>query len=334
MNIYPEKATILAPLAGYTDIPYRNSAYRHGCKFAFTEMIDAASLVYQRAKSIRFLDRDENEKWLGAQLVGVKPEMLGKATEILNGYNIDLIDFNLGCPVPKVARKGAGAQLAKDLDKTMFAFDAIIKNAKYPVTVKTRILSEETIEPSLILAKKLEDAGAKAITIHGRIMLRFYGGPVFTKMISTINEELKIPVIANGGVMGNASACELRKESSCDKIMVARGAMGNPWIFNEIANPADFKFPTAAELADEMALHIGEMITYYGEELALKISRKMLLDYMKSRGYGGALKKSISTLKTQKELDVLICDIRKGPSERYWQWLKNHPQSDRQLRLI
>jgi tRNA-dihydrouridine synthase B len=332
MRIYPENSLILAPLSGHTDMPYRNSARRMGCVYAFTEMIDAGSLVFGNEKTLRFLDRAPGEKWLGAQLVGSEPEILSKAVEILNKHNFSVLDFNLGCPAPKVAKKGEGAALGKDFDRALKAFNTIKKASTIPVTAKIRILDENDPAPTIKLAKALENAGAEAVTVHGRIMKSFYSGPVFHEIISAVRAELKIQTVGNGGVMGHPDYCEMKEKTGCDAIMLARGAMGNPWIFRELSSFEEYVPPSASELAAEIAKHIHEMINYYGETLAMKVSRKVILDYMRGRGFPGELKKKVSFLSTKNELDKFIDEIRQGPSYRYWTWLKGYDYAERRLR--
>ncbi|HPO91055.1 MAG TPA: tRNA-dihydrouridine synthase family protein, partial [Victivallales bacterium] len=234
-SIYPENAIILAPLSGYTDLPYRQSMRRHGCFYSFTEMIDAGSLVFGNGKTLRFLDRAENESWLGCQIIGSDPEILAKATKIISQYKFNIVDFNLGCPVPKVIKKGEGAALAKEIDKALIAFEIIVKNCERPVSAKIRILHEEDPEPSIKLAKGLESVGASAITVHGRVQKQFYSGPVHLKIIKEIKNNLKVQVIANGGINSYSKYNETINYLGQIPIMLATGAMGNPWLFEEIS---------------------------------------------------------------------------------------------------
>ena len=307
-NIYPDNSVILAPLSGFTDLPFRTSARRFGCRCAFTEMIDAGSLVFGTAKTIRFLDRAEDEDWLGVQLVGSEPDILASAVNILNSRNFSVIDFNMGCPAPKVAKKGEGAMLALRPDDALKAFDAIVKNSKFPVSAKIRILDEEDPCPTLEFVKRLTDAGARAVTIHGRIRKAFYSGPVFHEIISEIRKSVNIQIVANGGVMNLDSYNKLREESGCSCVMLARGAMGNPWIFKEISEGRNI-IPSTEELCDEMRKHIMHMVEYYGEFLAMKIARKNVLDYLKGRGYPRALKCGVSQMSSVKDFELILSQI-------------------------
>ncbi|HBC86768.1 MAG TPA: hypothetical protein DCZ94_07435 [Lentisphaeria bacterium] len=331
MKIYPDNSVILAPLAGYTDHPYRSSAIRHGCRYAFTEMIDAGSLVYGHRKTLSMLKRGSDEKWLGVQIVGSDHDLLRKASEIINGSECDILDFNLGCPAKKVAKKGEGAALAKKTEEAIRAFEVLVKTSRIPVTVKTRILDEADPAPTVFLVKKLVDAGAAAVTLHGRVMSKFYSGDVKTMVIAEVARSVKTQLVANGGAFGHATAETLRKETGCSCIMVARGAMGNPWIFEEIAKGPEFIPPTPEALACEIGLHVADMAGLYGEEVGVRISRKLMIDYVKGRGYPGELKNSVCKIKTLDELKAYLDDVRRGPTPRYRKWLEQNPDAPRKL---
>ncbi len=310
MIFYPDNTLVMAPLSGYTDLPYRRSLRRHGCRYAFTEMIDAGSLAYQNPNAPQMLTRGADEPWLGVQLVGADEAMLLKSVEVLNSYDFDLLDFNLGCPVPKVAKKGAGAVLGRNTDEAARLLELLVRHSRFPVTAKTRIVSEDDPAPTVKLAKALENAGAQTLTIHGRIKERIYSGPVFHEIIAAVRENVKIPVVVNGGVTDRASWENALRASGCTVAMAARGAMGNPWLFEEVRNP-DYQPPTTDELAEEIAVHIGDMITFYGEESGCKIARKIFLDYLRGRGYPGALRNRVSFLKNRADLNEILETVRR-----------------------
>ena len=230
--IYPESALILAPLSGYTDWAYRRAARRCGCRFAFTEMVDCSSLVYASARSHLMLYRGDDEEFLGVQLVGAIPEHFAIAAKKLNAYDFSLLDINLGCPVPKVYGKGAGAALGRNRELALRCFEALAENSRFPLTAKLRIVHAEDPEPTVALARDLAERGAQAITIHGRTREAFYSGEVNFAVIRAVREALpQIPVIANGGVVSVGTAEIMRKETGCSRLMLAQGAMGNPWLF-------------------------------------------------------------------------------------------------------
>lgn len=296
-------------------------------------MIDAGSIAYGNAKTTRFMDRDDNEEWLGVQLVGSDHDRITRAVEILNQHDFDILDFNLGCPVPKVAKKGAGAALGQNIDEAIKCFEIIKKLSRHSVTAKIRILDEQDPAPTLQLVKGLTEAGAQAVTIHGRVKNKFYSGPVYFDIIAAARETVDIQIIANGGITSVSTYNEIRKKTGCDTVMLARGAMGNPWLFRELAEQENYIPPTPEELCSELELHIMEMIDYYGEILALRIGRKVILDYLKSRGFPGKFKAEVSFLHTTEDFSEFMKVVREGPSDRYRQWLKVYPDADRRLLL-
>ncbi|MBN1864503.1 MAG: tRNA-dihydrouridine synthase family protein [Victivallales bacterium] len=307
--IYNENALILAPLSGYTDIPYRHSARRHGCRYAFTEMIDAGALVFANKRTARMTERAPDEQWLGAQILGSEPTTLEKAVKILNQCNFDVIDFNLGCPAPKVLRKGEGAKLAENISKASRCIETIAKISVHPVSAKIRIIDENDPAPTIMLAKKIAEAGAEAITVHARIKENFYSGTVQHHIIKEIKNALQIQIIANGGVKDLQSYCEIRTKTLCDKIMVARGAMGNPWIFSQISEDRNTP-PSPTEIADEIQAHIEEMASCYGIEKGLVLARKIILDYLKGKGFPRQLKTRVIKISNIQELNLFTREIR------------------------
>ncbi len=314
MMLYPENAVIQAPLAGHTDLPMRLSSRRHGCRYAFTEMIDAGSLVFGNKKTRKLALRAPEEEFLGIQLVGSDLETLDKAVEIINDMHYDVLDFNLGCPAPKVERKCEGIAFAlRRPEEAVRALERIVRRSRLPVTVKTRIQDFEDPEPTVAFLKRLENAGAQAVTLHGRLMKAFYSGPVAFPVIRAAREALRIPVIANGGIMDRESCEEIRRETGCSRVMIARGALGNPWIFSQVEQE-NFTPPTVEEFAGEMERHMRDMIDFYGEELAFRIGRKTILEYLRGRGYHGSLRASASYLCNTADFEVMMEEIRRGPA--------------------
>ncbi|MBE6370735.1 MAG: tRNA-dihydrouridine synthase family protein [Lentisphaerae bacterium] len=332
-TLYEPGQPLLAPIAGHTDLPMRLSARRYGCRYAFTEMVDAGSLVFGNFKTCRqLIARDGSEDFLGIQLVGSEPDILVKAAAIVNSLDFSVLDFNLGCPAPKVAKKCEGISFVIHRpDEALRAFAVLAEHSRIPVTAKTRILSEEDPEPTVRFARRLQEAGARALTIHGRVMKKFYSGPVFYDIIKAVRENLTIPVIANGGALSQPLYHELVTRSSCANGMVARGACGNPWIFREItAGHPDP--PTLQEFAAEIRLHFESMMRFYGLETGFRICRKTLLAYLLGRGFPGELRASVSTLDSLDAFETMMRRIEAGPAERYWQMLAQDPAMERRLK--
>ncbi len=310
-NFYPSGAMLLAPLSGYTDYPFRAAARRCGCVYAFTEMIDAAALVYARERTQKMLFRGDDEPFLGVQLLGRNEKHLEVASQILNDYDFDVLDFNLGCPVPKVAKKGAGAVLGRDIEAAWRCFEIIAANSRHPLSAKIRIADESNVEMTLKLAQGLAERGARVITVHGRIKEKIYSGPVFYDQIRVLHDNLDVQVVANGGIFDRDTYEDAVGKSSCDAVMAARGAMGNFWIFDH------FRRPEREELLDFMHRHVLETVDFYGEEIGMKLSRKNIHDYLKGKGFCGEWRGKASFLKTVKDFEQFIADAPEMAGARH-----------------
>jgi len=310
-EIYPENALILAPLSGFTDLPYRRSARRHGCFFAFAEMVDAASLAHTPERGLALAARGAEEEFLGVQVVGADPEWLKRSCDELNARDFSLLDFNLGCAVAKVVKKGAGAALGRKIDTALARFRILAERSRFPVTAKFRILSHDDPAPTVELARGLAELGARALTVHGRTLEDFYTGEVRADIIATVREAVAsygVPVIANGGVRDKATYDELRRESGCSRIMLAQGAMGNPWLFDELLNGAPP--PTLDEWKLEVHTHVLEMVELYGEKSALRQARKIIHDYLKGRGFAAVYRSRASLLCSFAEFEAWLDEAR------------------------
>lgn len=333
MPLYPENALLMAPLSGFTDLPYRRAARAGGCRFAFTEMVDVASLTYARERSAGMLRRGPEEEFLGVQLVGADHEFIRRAADVVNEYEFSVVDFNLGCPVPKVAKKGAGAELGRHLDAALACFAIIAERSRHPVSAKIRIVDAEDPAPTLALAKGLAELGAQAITVHGRIKEAFYSGPVNFGMIRAVREALPgVQVIANGGVTGRAKYQEIRRETGCSLVMLARGAMGNPWLFNELSLGDAYVPPDIDEWLGVIREHVEGMIELYGEESAMRMARKILHDYLKGRGFHSVMKALASAVATRADFEAFLARTKQEHSESYWTQLEANPAAERRLR--
>lgn len=331
MNLYADNALLLAPLSGYTDLPYRETMRRFGCYYAFTEMIDASALVYARQRTEHMLTRGVDEPWLGVQLVSNNPEHLAIAVKLLNNYHFDAVDFNLGCPVPKVTKKGAGAALGRNIERALDLFAIISENSTHPVTAKVRILDRGDAEPTLKLVKGLVERGAQAVTVHGRIAKEFYSGVLAFDIIRQCKEALPVKVIANGGVMGLETYDEMRRESGCDAVMIARGSMGNPWLFSELQNRCSYTPPSLAELLDVMKFHVLGLLDFYGEEKGIRVARKTILDYLRGRGFQGEWRGRAALVGSKEEFLRLLAEAPQYHNEEYWRTADAGKNADRRL---
>ncbi len=291
---------IMAPLAGYTDVPFRRMCWRHGLDRGHTALIDAGALVYGNKENPTILARCPEDRWLAAQLMGSRLDLLEKAAPMLNAMDYDAIDFNMGCPVKKVVQRHAGAALLKMPEHALECVKLLRDLIAKPLTVKLRILDEANPEPTLALCQKLEEVGVEGITIHGRLASRIYSGPVAFLVIRAVREGLRIPVTANGGIVDVATCRALHEGTGCDRLMVARGAIGNPWIFKSLKEGVDYR-PSHQELCETLREHLSGMVSEYGEAAGLVNGRKIILAYMGGRGYRRSLKAGVCQISTWSE---------------------------------
>ena len=305
--IYEPDALVLAPLSGFTDAPYRRSARRCGCRYAFTEMVDAASLTFAFERSKDLLLRYEDEEFLGVQLLGGNADHIKEAVLKLNGFHFDVLDFNLGCPVPKVAKKCAGAELGLHYDEAIRCFDTVAKYSKFPVTAKLRILDMDDPEPTLKLCRGLVNCGARALTVHGRVKKAFYSGTVHHEIIKAVRETFpQVEVIANGGVNSPESYRIMRERTGCTRVMLATGAMGNPWLFRQLQDPENFTAPSFEEWRAVIEEQSQGMVELYGAECAFRHARKIFHDYLKGRGFNGSLRALASATSCEEDLKAWL----------------------------
>jgi tRNA-dihydrouridine synthase B len=307
----------LAPLAGYTDLPFRRACRQQGCHYAFTALVDAGAMAYGNPHNEAILQRGPDEPWLGTQLLGSDPELVGKAARLLNQRQFERVDFNLGCPVKKVIQRGAGAALGLQRDQAARCVETLVRESIHPVTAKIRVLDDHDPAPTIALALALQACGIQALAIHGRTLDRIYAGAVACRVIAAVRETLDIPVIANGGVFSRTDAEGLARHTGCEQIMVARGAIGNPWLFRELADD-DAPAPTHEEVCTTLREHVEGMIEIYGERNALRNARKIILAYLVGRGYARELRGQVTDVSTREEFLAIWREIRRqGPSVHY-----------------
>jgi tRNA-dihydrouridine synthase B len=226
---------MLAPMAGVTDLPFRLIAREFGCPLAFTEMINSRALGLRNGKTLGLLRSSPLDKPLGVQLLGREPDALIEGLDALADYPYDVVDLNAACPVHKVTRKGEGAALLREPETLFRLVSALVKHAPVPVTVKIRSGWDDHSINAPETAKRIEAAGAAAICVHGRTRNQGYRGKADTSVIRAVKKAVGIPVIASGDVFSQGAAAQIKEETGCDAVMIARGALGNPWIFRDLA---------------------------------------------------------------------------------------------------
>jgi len=273
----------LAPMAGISDLPFRLINRSFGCGFAFTEMISSHSLVYRNKTTLKMLSSTTDDRPLGVQIVGGDPEIIKKSLDILLEYAFDSIDLNAACPVNKVISRGEGAGLLREPVKLQKLLQVIIKNADVPVTVKIRSGWDETSVNAVEVALRAQDAGVSGIILHGRTRAQGYSGKVDYNIIRKVKESLRIPLIASGDALTPDLIRKLFDETGCNAVAVARGALGNPWIFRETSEylksgREPFK-PAVYEKAQTMKEHLALLVAFHGEKTGVMLFRKLFIWY-------------------------------------------------------
>lgn len=308
---------ILSPLAGVSDLPFRLIAREHGCAFAFAEMISAAALARDSARTHRMLRTDPADAPLGVQLFGADPGTVARAAEILcSARPPALLDFNAACPVRKVVRRGEGAALLKDPPALAAILRAMTSRATVPVTVKIRAGWDAASPPAREIALRAREAGVDAVFIHGRTMRQGYAGPVDYASIRGAVEALDIPVIASGDTFSPALVKRMFDETGCAGVAIARGSLGNPWIFAAaeelLAGRAVPPRPGTGAVADTMARHLDLCCAHYGEPKGTTVFRKHFAWY--TRGIAGAkpLKERAFKATAREEMRRLVDEVRKA----------------------
>lgn len=231
---------ILAPLAGYSDLPFRLLCREFGAGLCVSEMISCHGLVYQQKKTIAMLASVPEERPVSIQLFGADPHIMAKAADILNNYNPDIVDINMGCPVKKVTKKGAGAALMANPNLAQTIIKEVVKNSKYPITVKFRKGVDSASVTCVDFAKMAEDCGVSALTVHGRTWSQGFTGLSDWDCIAAVKKEVSLPVIGNGDITSYNEAREKLDLSQCDAVMIGRGALGNPWVFSSYGRPDEY----------------------------------------------------------------------------------------------
>lgn len=273
-------------MAGVTDLAYRKIARKFGCELAFTEMVKDIPVVRRNEKTLDMVRTADWDHPLGMQLVGRDPALMAEAACVLEGLGADVIDVNLGCPVRKVVSEGCGAALLKEPDQVGRVLDAMIAAVKVPVTIKIRTGFDGGDDDRFLRIVKIAgDCGAGAITAHGRTRAQQYTGFSNHEAIRAVKRAATVPVIGNGDIRSGADARRMFADTGCDGIMLARGTLGNPWIYREVgaaleggATPPP---PTTAERAAVLAEHFELLRELYGDDLACRRVRALIGWYTK-----------------------------------------------------
>ena len=299
----------LAPMAGVADRAFRELCMSYGAAYVISEMVSSKGLTMQDKKSKELLFLSDAERPAGAQIFGDDPEIMANAALKAMEFSPDFIDINMGCPAPKIAGNGGGSALLKNPEQIGKIVKKVVEVSPVPVTAKIRIGWDKNSISAVEIAKIIEAAGADAITVHGRTKDQMYAPPVSLDEIANVKKAVSIPVIGNGDVVDGKSAKLMLDMTGCDFLMVGRGALGNPWIFqciNAYLNKeADFTEPTLEEKMDVMLRHIGTLCEYKGVRIGMREARKHAAWYIKGIRGAAAFRQEIGQLSTMDELKAL-----------------------------
>ncbi|MBU3129199.1 tRNA dihydrouridine synthase DusB [Clostridium tagluense] len=314
-NIHFENDVFLAPMAGITDIAFRGLCKELGCGLLYTEMVSAKGLYYGSSNTEALMQISPKEKPVAIQIFGNDPKIMASACEIFNARpDICMVDVNMGCPVPKIVKNGEGSAL---MQNPKLAAEIIVEMKKVstkPVTVKFRKGFDSNSVNAVEFAKYMEDAGIDAIAVHGRTREQMYEGKADWDIIRAVKASVRVPVIGNGDVFSVEDAIRIKEVTSCDAIMVARGARGNPWIFREIMqaiNGEEVIFPTAVEKIDMCIRHLDLATKYYEEIKAVRGMRKHTAWYVKGLNNCTEIKEKINTKTKYEDVLQLLLDYKK-----------------------
>jgi nifR3 family TIM-barrel protein len=311
----PDFPLLLAPMEDVSDPPFRVVCKDNGADLMYTEFISSEGLIRDAIKSRRKLDIFDYERPIGIQIFGGDEDSLAMAAKIVEVTQPDLLDINFGCPVKKVAGKGAGAGVLKDIDLMVRLTDAVVKATNLPVTVKTRLGWDENSKNIEEVAERLQDVGIKALSIHGRTRSQMYKGEADWTLIGQVknNPRIHIPIFGNGDIDSPQKAVEYKNRYGVDGVMIGRAAIGYPWIFREIKHYIQtgeiMPPPTLEERVDVCRKHLRKSIEWKGVIVGINEMRRHYANYLKGLPGIKDYRNRLVTLKTMEEVEGVLDEI-------------------------
>ena len=303
---------LLAPLAGITDLPFRDLVASFGAGLVVSEMVASQEMVQAKPGVRERAELGFEARATSVQIAGRDAYWMAEAARMVAANGAALIDINMGCPAKKVTSGYSGSALMKDLDHALSLIEAVVGAVDIPVTLKTRLGWDDALLNAAELAQRAEGAGISMITIHGRTRCQFYEGHADWAAIKAVKEAVQIPVVANGDIVDAPTAVQALQLSGADGVMIGRGAQGRPWILAEVAHrlygTAAPDIPAGSDLVDLVSTHYEAMIGFYGTELGGRVARKHLGWYMDDAGTNRALRRSVLTSRDPENVLALLPD--------------------------
>lgn len=309
-NIKLEDPYILAPMAGVTDLPFRLLCKEQGAGLLCMEMISAKALQYKNKNTKALLAIHPEEYPVSLQLFGSDPDIVSEMAKGIEELPFQILDINMGCPVPKVVKNGEGSALMKNPKLVYQIVSKTVKAIRKPVTVKIRKGFDDMHVNAAEIAKIVEEAGGAAVAVHGRTREQYYSGKADWEVIRQVKEAVSIPVIGNGDVVSGETALAMMKQTGCDGVMIGRAAQGNPWIFRELAEYGKTgvhpEMPTKEMRKNAMLRHARLQIEFKGEYLGIREMRKHVAWYTKGMEGSAKLREAINRVESYDELEELL----------------------------
>ena len=309
-NVVMDNPLVLAPMAGVTDLPFRLLCKEQGAGLICMEMVSAKAIYYKNKNTESLLEIDPREKPVSLQLFGSDPEIMAQMAHQIEERPFDILDINMGCPVPKVVNNGEGSALLKDPAQVRKIVTAVVKAIDKPVTVKIRRGFDDDHVNAVEIAKIIEDCGAAAVAVHGRTREQYYSGKADWDIIRQVKEAVQIPVIGNGDVTSPETAIALMDETGCDGVMIGRAVRGNPWLFSEILYYMETGHhkarPTIEEVKTMILKHARMQVEVKGEYTALREMRKHVAWYTAGFPHSARLRARTNEISTMEELVTLL----------------------------
>lgn len=309
-NIELENPYILAPMAGVTDLPFRLLCREQGAGLLCMEMISAKALQYKNRNTKALLAIHPEEYPVSLQLFGSDPDIISEMAKQIEELPFQILDINMGCPVPKVVKNGEGSALMKDPKLVYQIVSKTVRAVRKPVTVKIRKGFDDAHVNAVEIAKIVEEAGGAAVAVHGRTREQYYSGKADWEIIRRVKEAVSIPVIGNGDVTSGETALAMMRQTGCDGVMIGRGAQGNPWIFRELAEYERTgtmpERPSGETVKEAMLRHARLQMEFKGEYLGIREMRKHVAWYTKGLEGAARLRDAINRVESYQELKDLL----------------------------